>query len=346
MYDYSLHRGRKHFCRYFLHAFITEEILKRHIKDCFKINGKQTIKGEYIKFKNFERKIKSPFIIYLDNGILEDNGKQNPNESYTNRYQKHVACSYGYKLVCVDDKFSKPFKSHLGKDAVYNFISSMIEESKYCSDVMKKHFNKELVMTTEGNEDFKNSTKCWICDNDYIDTDVKERDHCHITGKYRGSTHRDCNINVKLNQKNPVVLHNLKNYDSHIIIQELGKFNLKINVIPNGLDKYMSFSINSNLSFIDSLQFLSSSLDSLVKNLGKSDFKYLGQEFDNNVLDLVKQKGFYPYEYISDFEKFKEQLPSKEKFYSSLTGKKNSGKEYKHVLDVWNKFEMKTMKDY
>ena len=84
----------------------------------------------------------------------------------------------------------------------------------------------------------------------------------------------------------------------------------------------MSFSINNNLSFIDSFQFLSSSLDSLVKNLAKYDFKYLSQEIDNNVLDLVKQKGFYPYEYMSDFEKFKEQLPSKEKFYSSLTGKK------------------------
>ena len=52
------------------------------------------------------------------------------------------------------------------------FIDSMIEESKYCSDVMKKHFNKELEMTKEDNEDFKNSTKCWICDNDYVDNDV------------------------------------------------------------------------------------------------------------------------------------------------------------------------------
>ena len=64
----------------------------------------------YVKFKDFERKIKSLFMIYVDfESILvhEDNGKQNPNESYTNKYQKHVACSYGYKLVCVDDKFSK-----------------------------------------------------------------------------------------------------------------------------------------------------------------------------------------------------------------------------------------------
>ena len=100
-------------------------------------------KGEYVNFKNFE-----------SIPVPEDNGKQNPNESYTNEYLKHVACSYGYKLACVDDKFSKTFKTYLGGDAVYNFISSMIEESKYCSDVMKKHFKKQLVMTKEDNEDF------------------------------------------------------------------------------------------------------------------------------------------------------------------------------------------------
>ena len=187
---------------------------------------------------------------------------------------------------------------------------------------MKKHFNKVLAMTKEDNEDFENSTKCWICDNDFIDNDVKVRDHCHVSGKYEGSGHRNGNINVKLNHKIPLVFYELDNYDSHLIIREQGKFNLKINVIPNGLEKYMRFSINNKLCFIDSFQFLSSSLDNLVKNLSKNDFKYLSQEFDNNILDLVKQKGFYPYEYMSDFEKFKEPLPSKEKFYSSLTGKK------------------------
>ena len=144
-------------------------------------------------------------------------------------------------------------------------------------------------MTKKDNEDFENSTKCWTWDNTYVDGDVKVRDHCLITGKYRDSTHRDCNINVKLNPKIPVVFQILKNYDSHSIMQELGKFNLKINVIPNVLEKYMSFSVNNKLNFIDSLQRLSSSLDRLVKNLAKDDFKYLSQKINNNVLDLVKQ---------------------------------------------------------
>ena len=107
----------------------------------------------------------------------------------------------------------------------------MIGESKYSNKVMKKHFKKELVMTREYDEDFKNSIKCWICDDDYIDTNVKIRDYCHIIGTYRGSANRDCNINIRLNHKIPIVFHNLKKYDSHLIMQERGIFNLKISVI-------------------------------------------------------------------------------------------------------------------
>ena len=72
-----------------------------------------------------------------------------------------IACSYGYKTVCVNDKCSKPFKSYL----LYDFIGCMTEESKYCSNVMKKHFNKELIKSKEVNADFENSTICWIYDN-------------------------------------------------------------------------------------------------------------------------------------------------------------------------------------
>ena len=111
---------KKHFCRYCLQAFSTEEILICHLKDCFKINSKQRIiipkKGECDKFRNYERKIKLPFMIYINfERILvpKNNGKQNPEESYTNKYKKHIACSYSddYKLVCADDKFSKHFKT-------------------------------------------------------------------------------------------------------------------------------------------------------------------------------------------------------------------------------------------
>ena len=136
---------------FFFFAFFVFLILKGHSKDCFKINGKQRItmpkKGEYVKFRNYGRKIKSSFMINAEFEIIlvsEGNGKQNPEQFYTSKYQKHITCSYGYKLVCIHGRFSKSFKTYLGKDAVYISINNMIEESKYCSDVMKNHFNKNL----------------------------------------------------------------------------------------------------------------------------------------------------------------------------------------------------------
>ena len=114
-------------------------------------------------------------------------------------------------------------------------------------------------------------------DIDYVNNDVKVVDHCHTTEKYWGSAHRAYNINVKLNHKSPVVFY------------KLGKFNLQTNVIPNGLQKYMSFTISNKLMFISSFQFISSLLDGLVKILGRHDFKYLNQEVHNNMLDIVTQ---------------------------------------------------------
>ena len=149
----------------------------------------------------------------------------------------------------------------------------MIKESKCCADIKKKTFE----MTKKNNEVFEKSTKCWICDHVYVFGEVKIRDYCYITGKYRGSAHSDCNINVNLNHKIPIVFLNLKNYNSHLIMQELSKLNFEINVIPNGLEIYMSFNVNNNSIFIDSFKFLNSSLNRLFKNLDKIDFKYLCQ---------------------------------------------------------------------
>ena len=136
--------------------------LKRYLKDYFKIKGKLRIqipkKGEQVKFKNFERKIKTSFMIYPDfEGILvsENNAKQNPDEFFINKYQKHVACSYGYQLVSFNNKFCKLFNLYLGEDAIYNFVNSMTEGSKYCTDMMKKRFKKKNVMSKDDDEDFK-----------------------------------------------------------------------------------------------------------------------------------------------------------------------------------------------
>ena len=117
---------------------------------------------------------------------------------------------------------------------------------------------------------------------------------------HRGSAHRDCNISLKLNYKYPIVFHNLKNYDFQLTVQELGEFTLKVCVILNEIEKYMGFTINDKLFLLTAL-LTSSSLDSLVKNLNKDDFWYLGQKRDKNKLDIIKQTGFYCHEYKNGF---------------------------------------------
>ena len=126
-------------------------------------------------------------------------------------------------------------------------------------------------MSEEEEHLFQDSNSCWICKKIIDNDDEKVRGHCHITGKFRGAAHKCCNVNLKLTKKVPVIFHNLKGYDSHLIFNELHKFDVKFDVIPNGFEKYMTFFLNKNLVFIDSMQYKNCSLDKLVKNLSDKD---------------------------------------------------------------------------
>ena len=138
-----------------------------------------------------------------------------------------------------------------------------------------------------------------------------------------------------MSKKIPVIFHNLRGYDSHLRIKEVSKFGVNVNVIPNGLEKYMAFTINRNLVYIDSMQFMKSSLDSLVKNLIDEDFRYLSEGFSGEFLKLVKEKGVYPYEYMDSFKKFSEdKLPGGCKFFSSLKDNCISEKDYSRTINV------------
>ena len=150
----------------------------------------------------------------------------------------------------------------------------------------------------------------------------------------------------------------MKGYDNHLIFSALHKFNIKTSVIPNGLEKYMAFFLNKNLVFIDSMQFMNSSRDKLVKNLSDEDFKYLVEEFDSKHLKILKEKGDYRYEYMNSFKRFDEdKLPARKYFFHLIKKGKidNDGKisdghisieDYLMCEKVWNKFEMKNMGDY
>ena len=323
MFNQTKHEQRKYFCMYCLQCFSREDVLTEHKNNCISINGKQAInmpeKGDKVYFKNHHKQLPVPFVIYADFEALTEKiqGCQPNNEkSYTEAYQKHTDCGYGYKVVCCyDDKYSKPVQIHRGENAVHKFMENILEEVNWCKSKMKKHFNKPLKMTKEDEKDFQKAIKCHICDQQYTDKDIRVRDHCHITGKFRGSAHQDCNLKLRIkpdNIKIPVIFHNLRGYDSHFIMQQIGEIakkhayknkrgeecHMNINCIPNNMEKYMAFMLGNHLVFLDSFQFMSSSLDNLIKNLPNKAFKYTKQEFEKEQFNLMKQKGIYPYDYM------------------------------------------------
>ena len=109
-----------------------------------------------------------------------------------------------------------------------------------------------------------------------------------------------------MTKKVPVIFHNLRGYESHLIFNDFSKFDVQIEVIPNGTEKDIAFFLNKNLFFIESMQFLNSSFDKQVKNLSDNDFKYLTEEFGSKNLEHLKQRGVYPYEYMDSFKRFNE----------------------------------------
>ena len=252
MFHKTKNKNKKWFCKSCLQCFSSENVLIKQKEDCLSITGQQSINLEKgtIEFKNYFKQLPVPFRTYADFECNLKNVECYEGRPYTKKYHEHVPCSYAYKVVCIDDKFSKPIVVYRGEDAAYKFIKAILEERKYCKKIMKDQFNKNLVMTEEEHL-FQQSNNCWICKKLIDNEDEKVRDHCHITGKFRGSAHWDCNINFQLNKKFSVIFHNLKGYDSHLTFPELHKFNLKVDVIPDGLEKYMPFFLGRDIVFID-----------------------------------------------------------------------------------------------
>ena len=372
MFNQTKYEHKKHFCMHCLQCFSSERVLNNHKDNCIQVNGTQAVKmpdkdKNILKFNNFHKQQPVPFVIYADFEAITEkiSGCQpNNNKSYTEAYQKHTDCGYGYKIVCCyDDKYSKPATTYRGKKAVYKFMEAMLEEVKYCKKVMKKEFNKPLRMTKDDEEKFQKAEKCHICDKKYIDKDIRVRDHCHITSKYRGSAHQGCNLKLRIKPeeiKIPAIFHNLRGYDSHFIMQEIGaivekntytnnkgeKCQMNINAVPNNMEKYMAFMLGNHLTFIDSFQFMSSNLERLVGNIPRESLKYTSQIFEDQELDLMVRKGVYPYDYMDSFNTFNEKLPPKEEFYSILNNEHISDQDYQHALNIWNTFNLKNMGEY
>ena len=364
-YNVTKSHHKKHFCLRCLQPFSSEDRLEAHKEDCLIINGTQRIEmpqpGSKVYFHNYQKQLPVPFVIYADFEALTrkiDSCSPPGDKSYTQAYQKHEACGFGYKVVChYDQKYSKPAVIYRGENPVPKFYQNLTEEVKYCQKVISEKAKRRLVMSKKDEEDFQNAKKCWICQRQYKPDEgenIPVRDHCHITGKYRGSAHKTCNLRLQISAekiKIPVIFHNLKGYDGHLIIEGMGDIikrePLNIDVIASNAEKYITFKIGKHLKFIDSYQFMASPLANLAKALPDNKYIYTSEAFSGEKLDLMKAKGVYPYDYMDSFQKFSQtQLPKRDDFYSLLTDEEISVSEYAHAQKVWETFGIENIGQY
>ena len=149
MFHKTKNKNKKYFCKSCLQCFSSKNISTEHKKNCLSINGKQYVKVEgTIEFENCSKKRLVPFKVYGDFECnLEKVGSCEG--SYTKKYQDHVPCSFAYKVVCIGDRFSKPIIVFRGENAAYKFIKTILKEYKYCKKVIKKYFNKNLIISEE-----------------------------------------------------------------------------------------------------------------------------------------------------------------------------------------------------
>ena len=376
-------KHKRHFCLRCLGNFNSQKTLDNHIQLCKnnEINKVVMSDKDNLKFEHYEKGLKLPFVFYCDFECLICDPEKHKQED-------HICHHYpsGAKYICISTFDDKPIHSFLnrGKNCVRLMLDSLKE---HCQSLYKEYFENPVPidpLTEEQEKEFYSThNTCHICGKtNFVHTTghplSRVKDHCHFTGKYRGVAHSSCNLKFKVSKRFPVIFHNLKGYDSHFIIKELNMDDAhKINCIPLNNEKFISFSLNYycksplyEIRFIDSFSFLSSSLEKLSDNLTITDFKQLlfytkdkcnwaspVQQF--LLFHLIKQKGFYPYEYMDGWNKFDETcLPSVEQFISKLRyetklfcdlsqkDQKSLVNDYKHAQVVFKEFKCKNLGDY
>ena len=241
----SKHKGSVHICFRCLNHFPNENALNIHKEICNSHEFIEMPENEtFIQFKNHIRSQKMPFVIYADFECLVEliSGCQpNPEKCFTNQFQKHKPCGFCYHIKC-------SFDEKLSKTVTYRMKNEDEDITKICVEMIEDDIAriqsippKPLILTQDDWDDFKNATKCWICQKEFEENEEKVRDHCHFTRRFRGAAHNSCNLQFRKPKFTPVIFHNLQNYDAHLFVNNHGKTYGNIRCIAKNEEKYISF---------------------------------------------------------------------------------------------------------
>jgi len=367
----------KHYCLNCFSGFGKEWLLAKHESECLASNETQRLvfypRGENIlTFKDFHKQNLRNFIVYADFESMlvpidgEEEGVASTSSSSTKRKSKHVPNSYGYIFLGPENRVIEE-KYYFGLDCIERFIEAMVTIGEYVQDVLSDPLSIRISRAELA--EFNTSTTCCYCGRAFgIPPELRKvKDHCHVTGKYRGAAHSRCNLAARESKIVPICFHGLANYASHLLTMAADKFPKNVSVIAKNAERFMSMTTaipaederpKVSLRFLDTFNFLSTSLATLVENYKRSggaftlltrslESGFLNDAFPSSESDLLTRKGFYPYEFATREDVFAEtELPSKESFFNSLTEEGLNDDEYAHAQRVWDNMKTKNFATY
>ena len=348
----------QHMCERCIRSFHTQQHLDEHFQWCSRgrLQLEQLPKETKFTYNSFSKELSPPKTIYSDiESFIQDN--------------VHYPASIASYIVWHPDlqtqhQENTNIMSWTGEDCIINFLQYLEAEARkqHKQDYLTR---KNMIITPEQQTEHDACTQCSHCNKTFDDAAHKKcRDHCHITGNYRSALCHTCNSKLYLSRRTlPVIFHNLKCYDAHQLIKHgLGKFkHWQLNVIPQTKEKYMNITaripvdktqegktVFFNVAFLDSFQFMSSSLASLVNNLDSLPFtEMLKRDYPNLTNETIKRKGVFPYSYFDSLNKLQESsLPSRAAFMNDLTGESCSEEDYRFAQRAWQEFGCQCFGDY
>lgn len=341
-------KRKKEFC-YNCANLIPSISFKKHEAVCRNFQsqnvGVPADKKTFLEFNSYAKLFPHEFVIYADfeslcKKVYDTEGQK------SSKLAMHVPSGYAYVIVQNGKKVKT--RQYTGTNVVFDFFKNIESDVKSIKDKYNE-YQKMYTLTEEEELQHFLSRTCRICDKEILSTKDKVADHDWVTGQYRGACHATCNAMYTLKKaKIPIVLHNFRSYDSHLIIEGFKYFGKKISVIPSNMEKYISI-ICDSFVFLDSLMFMNSSLSTLVSDLkddaltsGKDElenFPILTSAFGNEKGRIFCRKGVYCYDYVDSLKKLEETtLPPKKMFFNRLTNEHITKQDYKFAKSVFSKY--------
>lgn len=371
---------RKEICNDCLRVFNRREDLIEHMEnDCLKIVTYLPEPGTKMKFSNYANAIQAPIICYADfesvlKPIQSDDNTQASEITSSHLKSQHIASSYGFLIKYGPDPSKDYFDVYRGENCTERFVNELYSKLKSMFEDLVLNNVHPMIFTQADKRAFEHQKDCHICKKPIVGKKV--RDHDHQTGKFRGAACNECNKKYFLTKEVSVFFHNMSKYDAHLFIEDLAKLqsDRNIEIIPSTDETYISFmkpieiikrhrnadstshdKVFLKVRFKDSFRFFPGSLEAHAANLDSSQYvnteKFLSRKYDSVLIEKLKRKGVFPYEYIDSFEKYNESsLPSKDKFSSSdgNEGESNSisDDDYEHAQTVFRDAGCRNIGDY